>query len=69
MVNKRAILTQLSQPSVWRGLVMIASACGIALRPDVAAAITAAGMALAGLIGVLTGPDTVLPDPASSTEE
>lgn len=60
-LNKRALIAQLSQPSVWRGLVMIASACGIALRPDVAAAITACGMAIAGLIGVLTGPDAPAP--------
>jgi hypothetical protein len=46
-----------TQPSTWRGLTMIASACGIALRPDVATAIVAAGMAISGLIGVLAGPD------------
>jgi predicted membrane metal-binding protein len=45
--------TQGSQPSTWRGLVMLLSACGVALRPEVSAAIIAVGMALSGLIGVL----------------
>jgi hypothetical protein len=46
-----------TQPSTWRGLTMIASACGIVLNPDVATAIVALGMAVSGLIGVLAGPD------------
>jgi hypothetical protein len=44
-------------PSSWRGLVMILSACGVALSPETSAAIIAAGMALSGLIGVFAGPD------------
>lgn len=48
-------------PSSWRGLVMILSACGVALSPETSAAIIAAGMAVSGLIGVLAGPDVAPP--------
>lgn len=41
-----------SEASTWRGLVWIVSACGVALEPDEQNAIVAAGMAVAGLIGV-----------------
>jgi hypothetical protein len=57
-VTKRQLLEQLKQPSTWRGLVLLSSAFGFAVRPDVGEAIIAAGLALSGLIGVLAGPDT-----------
>lgn len=41
----------LREPSTWRGLTWILTAAGVALNPDQMAAITAAGMAVAGLIG------------------
>jgi hypothetical protein len=41
------------QSSTWRGLALLASACGIYLQPEMVAAITAVGMAVSGLIGVL----------------
>jgi len=52
--------TQGTQASTWRGLALIISACGIYIRPELAAAITAVGMAVSGLIGVLF-PDIVSP--------
>jgi hypothetical protein len=51
------VRTQGQSPSTWRGLALLASACGIVIRPDLMAAITAVGMAVSGLIGVLAGPD------------
>jgi hypothetical protein len=48
-------------PSTWRGIVWLISSFGIVLKPDVAAAIIAAGMAVSGLIGVLAGPDAAPP--------
>ena len=41
-----------SQPSAWRGAILFVSGCGIALDPDMAAHISAVGMALAGLVGM-----------------
>jgi hypothetical protein len=46
------ILTRLAEASTWRGLVFVASAAGIALDPDKANAIAAAGMALVGAINI-----------------
>jgi hypothetical protein len=56
--------TQGTQASTWRGLVMIASACGATLRPDVSAAIIALGMAVSGAIGVFATDPAVPASPA-----
>ena len=49
------LLARLREPSTWRGLVWLATVAGLSLRPDQAEAIVAAGMALAGLLGVFLG--------------
>ena len=48
------IVNRLREPSTWRGLVWLATAAGVSLSPDLWESITALGMAVAGLIGVLT---------------
>ena len=48
------ILDRLKEPTTWRGLVWVATACGVTLNPEIWQQITAVGMALAGLLGVLT---------------
>lgn len=48
------ILARLSEPSTWRGLVWLLTAFGVSLRPEVWQQITAVGMAVAGLIGMIT---------------
>jgi len=45
------LLARLREPSTWRGLVLIATACGTALSPDQQEAIVTAGLLMAGLIG------------------
>ena len=45
------ILERLKEPSSWRGLVMIATAFGVTLNPDLVSAIIAVGTGLAGVIG------------------
>tara|TARA_R110000868_G_scaffold96010_7_gene264131 strand:- start:440 stop:607 length:168 start_codon:yes stop_codon:yes gene_type:complete len=42
------------EPSTWRGLVMLLTAIGIPIAPDLANAIITAGLALVGVIGVAT---------------
>jgi hypothetical protein len=54
------LVAQLKQPSSWRGLTMLLTAFGVALSPEQAAAITSAGMAIAGAIG-LFAPDQIEP--------
>ncbi len=46
--------TRLQEPSTWRGMVWLATACGLVLSPEAWQYITTAGMAMAGLVGVLT---------------
>lgn len=45
-------LDRLGEASTWRGLIALATAAGIAIDPTQAAAITAAGIALIGVINV-----------------
>ena len=45
-------IPRLEQPSTWRGLTLVITACGVALKPDQAEAIGVAGAAFAGLLGV-----------------
>lgn len=46
-------MNRLREPSTWRGIVWLLTACGLTLRPDVWEAITVVGMAIVGLIGVI----------------
>ena len=45
------ILDRLKEPSSWRGLVMIATAFGVSVNPELLTSIIAAGTGLAGVIG------------------
>jgi hypothetical protein len=49
---KKLILDRLKQESTWRGLIQIAIACGVGIKPDQAAAIIAAGVSVIGAINV-----------------
>jgi hypothetical protein len=49
----RFVLARLGEASTLRGMLMILTAAGVALKPEVADAIVAVGIALAGLVGVL----------------
>lgn len=46
------LLARLREGSTWRGLVWLLAFAGVSLKPEQAEAIIAAGMALAGLLGV-----------------
>lgn len=48
------LLARLREPSTWRGIIWLATAFGVSLRPEVWEQIAAVGMALAGLVGVVT---------------
>lgn len=60
-MNLNWIIDRLREPSTYRGLAWLLTACGVSLRPELLEYITAAGMAAAGLLGVLTSeaPKTV----------
>lgn len=45
------VIERLAEPSTWRGIVALITAAGISLSPEQATAITAAGLALIGVVG------------------
>lgn len=45
------LIARAKEASTWRGIVLIATACGAVLSPEQQEAIIAGGMLLAGLIG------------------
>lgn len=50
---KKFILDRLKQESTWRGLIQLAIACGVGIRPDQAIALIAVGSSVIGAINVL----------------
>lgn len=48
------IFSRLKERSTWLGLIALATACGATIETVLAEQIIAAGMAIAGLVGVLT---------------
>lgn len=54
----RFVMARLKEASTYRGLMLILTGLGVAIRPEVGEAIAACGMAAAGLLGA------ILPDNA-----
>lgn len=52
------IVNRLTEPSTWRGIIALLTAAGISLSPAQAAAITATGLAVIGIVGAFF-PDAV----------
>lgn len=50
----RYILNRLTERSTWLGVIALATACGATIEAAIAEQIITAGMAVAGLIGVVT---------------
>ena len=48
------LLQRLAEKTTWYGLTALLTAAGITVAPDVANAVTATGVSIAGLIGILT---------------
>ena len=47
------LLEKLSENSTWRGLILVATALGVQLEPELQNHIVAGGLALVGLINVV----------------
>ena len=47
------IIERLSENSTWRGLILVATALGVQLEPEIQNHIVAGGLALVGLINVI----------------
>lgn len=53
MVLLFKILDKLSENSTWRGLILLATAAGVNLEPELQTQIVATGLGLVGLINVI----------------
>lgn len=51
---KDYILARAKEPSSWRGIILLLTAAGLPIAPELADAIISVGLAVAGLIGVVT---------------
>lgn len=51
---KEFLLARASEASTWRGLIMLATAAGVAFSSAQIEAVVAAGLALAGLVGAFS---------------
>lgn len=51
---KDYIINRAKEPSTWRGLILILTAIGVPVAPAMAEAIVSVGLAVAGLVGVMT---------------
>lgn len=47
------IIDRLSENSTWRGIILVATAVGVKLDPELQESIIAAGLGLVGLINVI----------------
>lgn len=54
MKMKDYIINRAKEPSTWRGLILVLTAVGVPIAPAMAEAIVSVGLAVAGLIGVVT---------------
>lgn len=51
---KQYLLARIHEPSTWRGAILVLTAVGVPVAPALGDAIVTVGLALAGLVGVLT---------------
>jgi len=47
-------LDRLKEPSTWRGIIAVLTAFGVTISPEQVEAIIATGLAIMGLIGILS---------------
>lgn len=48
------LIDRMREPSTWRGLVLLATALGVSISPEMGEAIVSAGLSVAGIIAVAT---------------
>lgn len=53
-MNKAFLIERLKEPSTWRGIILLVTACGVPVAPAMAEQIITIGMAAAGLVGIFT---------------
>ena len=48
------LFARVKEPSTWRGFILLLTAIGVPVAPQLAEAIVAAGLGIAGLVGVIS---------------
>lgn len=51
---KDYLVKRLSEPSTWRGIILLLTSCGASIEPTQAESIIFIGLFVAGLLGALT---------------
>lgn len=51
---KSYILARIKEPSTWRGFILLLTAIGVPVAPQMADAIVTTGLGVAGLVGVIS---------------
>lgn len=51
---KQYILDRAREPSSWRGFILLLTAIGVPIAPELQTTIISAGLGIAGLIGAVT---------------
>jgi hypothetical protein len=51
---KQYILDRAKEPSTWRGIILLLTAIGVPVAPALAESIVSVGLAIAGLVGVVS---------------
>lgn len=51
---KQYILERAKEPSTWRGVLLFLTAMGVPVAPELANHIVTGGLALAGIVGMVT---------------
>ena len=51
---KQYLVERMKEPSTWRGIILLLTAAGVPIAPELQTVIISAGLGLAGLIGAIT---------------
>ena len=51
---KDYLVNRAKEASTWRGIILLLTAAGVPIAPELSEAIISIGLALAGLLGILT---------------
>lgn len=51
---KQYLLERVQEPSTWRGLILLATVCGISISPEQQELITMIGLGVVGFLGAIT---------------
>jgi hypothetical protein len=51
---KQYLVERMKEPSTWRGIILLLTAVGVPIAPELQSVIISAGLGLAGLVGAVT---------------